>query len=183
MKTNPQFPRDSTGGKFSPDKNHVGLWILAMVCLGLLFLRSQFLLSLTLGSSMLPTLSSGDLLLLDKHAYRSSPPKRGDLVVVRFHHEWMVKRIVGLPGEEIELLDGRLYIDRILKPEQHPIAAGPMNIARGRLSLGKFAVLGDNRAMESSQTVHAVIRQGDIVGKVLLSFPLKSTAGCLLTLP
>jgi signal peptidase I len=74
----------------------------ALVCLALL-LRRHFLLTIVLGESMLPTIKPGQVLLVDKRAYDSAQPHRGDIVVARYGQDLIVKRVVGLPGEEVEV--------------------------------------------------------------------------------
>lgn len=72
--------------------------------------------------AMLPTLIEGDRILVDKTIYEKSEPKRGDIVVFRYPPDTkksFVKRVVGLPGETIEIREGQLYIngDVIREPE------------------------------------------------------------------
>lgn len=137
----------------------------------LLILQSQFRLVLVVGDSMRPTLSHGDLLLADKRAYQSHMPERGDLVVVWHHQELIVKRIVGLPGEEVEVTDGNLFINDRRLIEQPGPKGDRLSIGRGRLAQDRFAVLGDNRGLLQGQTVHAIVSSDDIVGQVIATIP------------
>ena len=117
---------------------------------------------------MQPTLRSGDLLLVDKRAYRDVDPLRGDIVVARHGSEQWVKRIVGLPGEEIELKDGALLVNGHRVVEAHDVTPGPLEITKGRLFSGKFALLGDYRSVWPRKGVHGIVSKEDIVGKVIL---------------
>src|SRR4051812_42732836 len=74
------------------------------------FWRRNFELILVIGPSMLPTFGTGDLLLIDKRAYQRRPIERGDIVVAQHNREFIIKRVIGLPGESVELRSGVLYI-------------------------------------------------------------------------
>jgi signal peptidase I len=139
----------------------------------LLTLQSQFRLVLVVGESMRPTLSHGDLLVADRRAFRHRDPERGDLVVTWLHREMIVKRVVGLPGELVEVVDGSLFVNDRLVVEPTGPAGDSLNIRRGRLAADRFAVLGDNRGLLEGQTVHAIISKNDIVGLVVVTIPTR----------
>jgi len=141
-----------------------------LICL-LTVLANHYRLSMAVGESMLPTLNTGDLLLVDKLVYQNTDPRRGDIVVVRSRKELIVKRVVGLPGEEVEVINGTLSIDGAPQMEDHKIRLGPLTIAKGKLLEGRFAVLGDNRALPLPQIVHAIVSKDQILGKVI--FPIR----------
>src|SRR5262249_47023527 len=139
------------------------------ICL-LLGFRWHYQFALVIGESMRPTLEPGDLLIVDRNAYQATDPARGDIIVARYRHDLVVKRIVGLPGEEVEVKQGTLYIDGVPEAENHPTQKGRLTIVKGRLLKRKFATLGDNRATPSTQAIHPIISKDDILGKVILSF-------------
>jgi len=134
--------------------------------------RVHFALYIAKGESMLPFLRSGDLVLVDKLAYRAKDPKRGDIVVAREHYDIIVKRLVGLPSEEIELHQGKLYVNRLPLAEEYAVKPGQLSLRRGRLFDDKYALLGDNRSVSSSVFVHAVVSKDQILGKVIHSIRL-----------
>ena len=144
-------------------------WLLlgggVLLLLGLL--RVCFSLTFVVGGSMTPTFASGDLLVVDKLAYRNREPQRGDIVVARYRTGLIIKRIVGLPAEEVEVKLGAVYINRVKVVESYPVAPGELNIGSGRLEEGKYALLGDNRDINKSSPVHAIMPRQRIVGKVI----------------
>jgi signal peptidase I len=135
----------------------------------LLFVETHFRLGLVLGRSMLPTFHTGDLLLVNKRAFDHADPQRGDIVLAKYHRQYVVKRIVGLPGEEVEVKRGTLYINGAPLAEYYRSQPGYCDIAGGRLLNGKFATLGDNRALPPGVGIHPIVTKDQIVGKVVFS--------------
>lgn len=101
------------------------------------------------GMSMEDTLHDSDILIIDKFTYHFSEPKRFDIVIFPYKQkEFYVKRVIGLPGETIQILDGRIYIDGNVLHENYgkEIIRNP-GLARVPITLGEeqYFVLGDNR--------------------------------------
>ena len=103
------------------------------------------------GSSMENTLSDGDNLIVDKITYRFSDPKRYDINVFPYQYEentYFIKRIIGLPGETVQIVDGIIYIDGEALQESYGrevmknsgLAADPVTLGED-----EYFVLGDNR--------------------------------------
>jgi signal peptidase I len=136
----------------------------------LLVLRMHYSLCLAKGESMLPGIRSGDLLLVDKRAYRSSAPARGDIVVARYDDGLMIKRVVGLPDEEVELRRGQLYINQLAFAEDYPVQPGLLSLRKGKLFDDRYALLGDNRSIPATLSVHAIVPKDRIMGKVSSPF-------------
>ncbi|MCI0540813.1 MAG: signal peptidase I [Verrucomicrobiales bacterium] len=153
-------------------KQHRVLAIGITTLCGVALLQTQFGLNLVVGESMWPTFETGDLLLIRKRAFPGGDPQRGDIVVARYRGELIVKRVVGLPGEEVHVKNGDLFVDDALLVENHFIKRGGLEVGKGKLVEGKFAILGDNRDLPSSQTVHAVVSKDQIVGKVIFAIRL-----------
>ena len=124
------------------------------------------------GSSMEPTLHDGQYLIISKLIYWIHPPERGDVIV--FHPpsnltEDYIKRIVGLPGEQVEIRDGAVWVDGALLEE--PYIANP-GFYSGEWGLGdgEYFVLGDNRRNSSDSHSWGVFPQENIVGKSWLCY-------------
>ena len=125
------------------------------------------------GSSMSPTLSDGDNLIVDKITYRFSDPKRFDVVVFPYQHAkrtYYIKRIIGLPGEEVLIdTEGNIYINGQILEEDY---GAEVILNQGRadipIKLGddEYFVLGDNRNNSSDSRDFMVgnIKRKDLIG-------------------
>ncbi|MCL4177851.1 MAG: signal peptidase I [Verrucomicrobia bacterium] len=134
--------------------------------LGLMALaRTRLLLSLVNGDSMIPAFASGDLLVVDKLAYWKESPQRGDIVVANDSKDLIVKRVVGLPGEVVEVRQGRLHVNDSPLAEPYPVTPGRLSLRRGRLLDDTYALLGDNRSLSAAASVHAVLPGKQIVSR------------------
>ena len=127
----------------------------------------HFRIGIVSGESMLPNFRPGQWFLLNKRAYAREEPQRGDVVVARVDGELIIKRIVGLPGEEVEINAGHLYINGRVIVEPQQIWPGQLNIARGILGSRKYAIIGDNRRVAATQLLHPVVRREQLLGRVL----------------
>ena len=146
-------------------------WIgMAGLATVLLLAQAHFRLALVSGDSMQPELRTGDLLLIDKRAYRTRDPQRGDVVLAQCGQDLIVKRVVGLPGEKVELRRGHVYVNGSALAERYAIRSGSLNISPGVLFRGKYALLGDNRDMDLSQVAYPVVSREQVVGKVVWPF-------------
>lgn len=152
-------------------------WILyILVIIGLTYLIITYVGQRTRvsGDSMNPTLQDGDNLIVDKISYRFRDPERYDIIVFPFKHEentFYIKRIIGLPGETIQVVDGYVYIDGELL-ESDIYGAEVMlaaNIAAEPITLGEdeYFVLGDNRnhSSDSRDPSVGVVTREDLLGR------------------
>lgn len=125
------------------------------------------------GSSMETTLSDKDQLIVDKMTYRFRDPKRYEIVVFPYQYQentYYIKRIIGLPGETVQILSGMVYIDGMRLDEHYgnEIMENP-GIAEEPLTLGEdeYFVLGDNRNNSSDSRASDVglIHRKDLIGR------------------
>jgi signal peptidase I len=115
------------------------------------------------GNSMQPSLKPGQLAWINKLAYRFSPPRRGDVVAIWTGQDLILKRIVGLPGEEVSIRHGRFYVQGVPLSEPYVQIHGAPEITAGRPGADCFVVAGDNRA----ETLVAVVRRSRIIGRLV----------------
>lgn len=136
------------------------------------------------GPSMLPTLHSGERLLVDKITYRLHPPQRGDVVVFRFpsdRKQYFIKRVIGLPGDVIMGTWGSVYVNGEALTESYLATPTPENFGPYEVPPGHYFVLGDNRSNSEdsrSQRVGFVPRDL-IVGRAIWRYWPLTRAGCL----
>ena len=125
------------------------------------------------GSSMETTLSDGDQLIVDKISYRFRDPNRYDIVVFPYQYEkntYYIKRIIGLPGETVQIVDGYVYIDGQELDEHYgnEVMENP-GLAADPVVLGddEYFVLGDNRnnSQDSRAANVGVIHRDDLLGR------------------
>ena len=129
------------------------------------------------GASMEPNFDDGQYLIIDELSYRYRSPERGEVMVFRYPldtSQFYIKRLIGLPGETIEVAEGRI---KILN-EKHPlgfildeskylpadiITAGETKMKLGE---GEYFLLGDNRQASFDSRRWGVVPQKDIIGRV-----------------
>ncbi len=138
------------------------------------------------GSSMLPNFRNGERIFTQKISYYLHPPQRGDVVVFRYpqlpEREY-IKRIVGLPGEEVEIKNGQVFIYNSqnpngleLKEKYLPLGLetkGKTAIKDGtrfKVEQGKYVTLGDNRGESSDSREWGLVPKNNIIGKVFLRY-------------
>jgi len=126
------------------------------------------------GSSMEPTLSSGDNLIVEKLSYRFSDPERFDIIVFPYQYSDntnYIKRIIGLPGETVQIdYEGNIYIDGELLEEDYGLETiDDPGLAADPITLGddEYFVLGDNRNHSSDSRMSDVylVKRDDIIGR------------------
>ncbi|MFT5491269.1 MAG: signal peptidase I [Limisphaerales bacterium] len=148
-------------------------WALVVgVILGLAWIfQRHFALVVVVGSSMQPTFDGGDILIVDRQAYQQFTPQRGEIVIARKDADTVVKRVVGLPGEKIEIWAGALIVDGKNVAEAYSVRKGSLTIKEGRLGRNRFGLVGDNRGTAGSTTA-VIAGTHEFVGRVLGCVPL-----------
>lgn len=149
-------------------------WLKALfIALLLAFILKSFIFatSIVKGDSMVPTLQTGERIIFNKFIYIISKPNRGDIVIITHPNENYVKRIIGLPGETIEVRDYKLFINEVeqdssfVNAEEHNLLKayefGPIIIPANH-----YFVIGDNRSISrDSRNGLGLIDKKDIIGR------------------
>ncbi|HIX64556.1 MAG TPA: signal peptidase I [Candidatus Mediterraneibacter colneyensis] len=125
------------------------------------------------GESMEPALSDGDNLIVDKISYRFRDPERYEIVVFPYRYEkntYYIKRVIGMPGETVQIVDGIVYINGQPLGEDYgnAVMENP-GIAADPVTLGEdeYFVLGDNRnnSQDSRTASVGVIHRDELIGR------------------
>ncbi len=124
------------------------------------------------GSSMEPSLHSGQYLIVSKIHYLLREPQRGDIVVFEPPNgavEDYIKRIVGLPGERVEARDGAIWINGYRLDEPYLAAQVPYS-GSWELGADEYLVMGDNRPNSSDSHTWGSLPRENIVGKAWICY-------------
>ena len=125
------------------------------------------------GHSMEATLHDGDNLIVDKLSYRFRDPKRFEIIVFPYSHKentYYIKRIIGLPGETVQVKDGYVYIDGEKLDENYGLEVmEDAGIAAEPIELGEdeYFVLGDNRnhSSDSRDPSVGILHRDELIGR------------------
>ena len=139
-----------------------------------------------IGDSMNPELKNGNVTLINKAAYNMGTPKRGDVIAFKpngnDNSHYYIKRIVGLPGETIEVQDGRILVNgKTIKEKYKTTSIDEVGILSEPYTLGndEYFVLGDDRqnSEDSRNADIGPVKRSEIAGKVWFVVTPGSTFG------
>ena len=122
--------------------------------------------------SMQPTLYEGNLLVVNKLAYKFGEPKRGDIIVFHYRgtaNEDYIKRVIGVPGDRVEIGSGVVRVNGQALTEPY-IAELPGYTGMWEVPEGELFVLGDNRNHSSDSHDWGFVRQEWVVGKAVIIY-------------
>jgi signal peptidase I len=122
--------------------------------------------------SMQPTLHQDQFILVNKLAYRLGSYQRGDIIVFHFPgdpREDYIKRVIGLPGDNIEIMNGQVIVNGLALEESY-IAAPPNYTKSYQVPEDGLFVLGDNRNQSSDSHSWGYVPTGNVVGKALIIY-------------
>ena len=126
------------------------------------------------GESMHPTLEESDIMILNKTAYYFNEPKRFDIVVVNMPNEYLIKRVIGLPGDDVDIIDNQLYIngevykEDYLDDDLNYDDFSLQDLGYATIPEDYYLVLGDNREDSIDSREIGLISKDEINGKIVL---------------
>lgn len=130
--------------------------------------------------SMVPTLSVGDRLLIEKVSYHLHPPHQGDIVVFEpppqlqeygyRASQAFIKRVIGLPGQQIQVTQGKVYVDGAPLNEPYILDAPAYEMPTVRVPSGSLFVMGDNRNDSNDSHVWGFLPIKNVIGHATLRF-------------
>ena len=133
-----------------------------------------------IGPSMSPNFNEGDILLINKLSTKFREPRREEVVVVSQSEKYMIKRVIGLPGDRIEFKDNKLYIndqeykESYLKDDVITNDFKLSDIGVDVIPENKYLVLGDNRTNSLDSRNYGLIERKNIIGiKLFRIWPIK----------
>jgi signal peptidase I len=125
------------------------------------------------GSSMEPNLHTDQRLVVEKISYRLHSPHRGDVVVIRMPErgpELLIKRVIGLAGETIEVRSGIVYIDGQPIEEDYLVRKTAGTYGPTTIPEGHVFVMGDNRGASNDSRVFGPVSLDRVVGRAWVSY-------------
>jgi signal peptidase I len=124
------------------------------------------------GASMEPTLASGEYVIVNRISYRLRTPHRGDIIVFHFPRdpkEEYIKRLIGLPGDEVEIKNNAVYVNGLRLDESY-LKVTTNYTGNWRVPAGQLFVLGDNRNNSSDSHDWGTVPMNYVVGKAVLVY-------------
>nr|WP_226578198.1 signal peptidase I [Halobacillus litoralis] len=162
-------------------KNEWLEWLKAIaVAITLAFILRTFFFATSIveGASMDPTLQNGERVMFNKIIYYIDEPERGDIVIIERPVKSYVKRIIGQPGDTIEIKDHQLYVNGEQQTQTYlseEAVSGTRDFGPVEVPEGKYFVMGDNRSIsKDSRNGLGFVKEEEIIGRTeLIIYPFK----------
>ncbi|MDO8572683.1 MAG: signal peptidase I [bacterium] len=172
LQTKPEQELQKKGGSLLDTIKFIVL-ALAIVTPIRMFIAQPFIVS---GSSMDPTFATGQYLIVDEISYHLGDPKRGDVIILRYPKDttkFFIKRVIGLPHENVVINKGTVTIVNAQYPEGLAISEPYIKFSKNdtmtkMLGEGEYFVMGDNRAASSDSRYWGVVPRDLVVGRALI---------------
>jgi signal peptidase I len=125
------------------------------------------------GYSMEPNLHDGQFLFVNKLIYMLHPPERGDVIVFvppNNSTRDFIKRVIGLPGDRVEIVNGRVFVNGEELREVYPLNPATYSMSSVNVPADEYFVLGDNRNYSSDSHSWGTVSAKKIIGKAWISY-------------
>ncbi len=128
------------------------------------------------GNSMVPTLNNGDVMILNKFSYLVNDIERFDIVVVDYENEYIIKRVIGLPGDYVEYKNDILYVNgkkiKEVYDREYTEDFNLNDLSIEKIPNNYYLVLGDNRPISKDSRKIGLIDKKNIKGSTnFILFP------------
>lgn len=121
--------------------------------------------------SMQPGLYENEYLFTDNLAYATTTPRRGDIILFNLSDgQTYIKRVIGLPGETLEIRDGKVLIDGVELNEPYVNGSAVIDSSAKKIATRHYFVMGDNRANSRDSRSYGPIDQADIIGRAVFVY-------------
>jgi signal peptidase I len=124
-------------------------------------------------SSMEPNFQEGECIMVSKVSYRSSGPQRGEVIVFDppFDSQYpFIKRVIGLPGETVEIKEGKVFIDGIPLEEEYIAAQPNYTMSAQEIPENEYFVLGDNRNNSNDSHNSWTVPRDNLIGRAWFTY-------------
>jgi len=125
------------------------------------------------GYSMEPNLHDGQFLFVNKLIYMLHPPERGDVIVFvppNNSTRDFIKRVIGLPGDRVEIVNGRVFVNGEELREVYPLNPATYSMSSVNVPADEYFVLGDNRNYSSDSHSWGTVSAKKIIGQAWISY-------------
>jgi signal peptidase I len=127
------------------------------------------------GTSMMPSLDDQERIFVNKFVYRWEPIQRGDIVVFRYPRDpskSYIKRVIGIPGDQIRIDSGQVYVNEqpVIEDYVPPAYADQRSYSEIVVPPRSYFVLGDHRSMSSDSREFGPVKEASIFGKAVFGY-------------
>lgn len=161
--------RSSPFGQFGRELIQIALPAVLLALVIHIFLAQA---TIVYGQSMQPNLQPAERLVIEKVSYYFHSPDRYDIVVIDLPHmsDLLIKRVIGLPGDTIEIRDGVILVDDVPQKESYASISGDTQLSPITLRPMTYFVMGDNRVNSNDSRAFGPVARSAIVGRAWLRY-------------
>jgi signal peptidase I len=168
-------PQDKSSSHFWKELLKLVFLALVIVVPFRLYIAQPFIVD---GASMDPTFEDGEYLIVDELSYRFREPERGEVLIFKYPKDpskYFIKRVIGLPGERVSIVNGKVVIFNDEHPEGLTLAEPYVVLEKNEnnsftLGEGEYFVMGDNRLQSADSRLWGTVPRKNIIGRPIVRF-------------